>query len=583
MALSIGSWFGLLALLGIPVLVAIHMLHRQRKRVRISTLFLLPPKAVQSHGGARWERLVTDPLFWLRVLLILLFLWLLLDPRWPLSQSTLQSVIILDDSAGMEPFRDRVGEEVRRVTAEQRKLARNIEWVLLESSGRSGSLYSGSERDDLLQALDEWRPLSLSHDIEPTIDRVLRQAEGRGLATLITNRRMETPRNGLRTIGVGAPVENWSITPVLLEGRGDSWQWSAYIQNHGAEESTRTWWWETGDRRGEPRELTLPAGGARLIRGALPPELGEETFWLRLDPDDFPLDDEVAMVRPRDRELAVSLDLSSGSITGLIDILLAIPGLRVVDEDPDISITARPPGQGTMGTAVVWVMTEDLSTARPVPGVVVPSDSPLVQRISWDGLEVGSSGSPDLEPVDQVLLWKGDFPIMFTREATDASQLWLNFDVRVGNAFRLTGLPLVLYRWIEEVRDSLPGTRSGNFVAGQAHRLVWEPDGPWPILVTGDGESALARSAAHRWRVPDRPGVWEVRQGEELLLRGTSQFSDPRISGFLEMESFDDNRWGEHELSRLRDSVRADSPWWYLLIAGLILATWLRAGRGGNS
>src|SRR3954471_11213153 len=73
--------WGLLGLLAIPAILVIHMLREKSRRVRVSTLFLLPPLLPRTPHGRAIHFLQNSIPLWLQLLSALLATWLLADPR----------------------------------------------------------------------------------------------------------------------------------------------------------------------------------------------------------------------------------------------------------------------------------------------------------------------------------------------------------------------------------------------------------------------------------------------------------------------------------------------------------------------
>src|SRR5690349_20650245 len=95
---TFGNLLGFWALLGVPVILAIHFLQRESRQVVTSTLFLLEQLAPESAQGRRWERLRNSVTLWLQILAVLLLTWLLVQPRWLRANSIQHVVIVLDSS-----------------------------------------------------------------------------------------------------------------------------------------------------------------------------------------------------------------------------------------------------------------------------------------------------------------------------------------------------------------------------------------------------------------------------------------------------------------------------------------------------
>ncbi|NJM37623.1 MAG: hypothetical protein HC845_07085 [Akkermansiaceae bacterium] len=113
--LSLANPLGLLALLGIPAVLAIHFLQRKAVELPVSTLFLLERTQRDAASGRRLERIIPSIPLWMQLLAVLLLAWFLAEPRFQKSGSVQRIAIVLDSSASMGVFKK---EAISRLTAE---------------------------------------------------------------------------------------------------------------------------------------------------------------------------------------------------------------------------------------------------------------------------------------------------------------------------------------------------------------------------------------------------------------------------------------------------------------------------------
>ena len=165
----LGNPAGLWALVGVPLVLAIHFLQQRSRRVVVSTWFLIAPLAPESVGGPTWEKLRHSRQLWLQLAAVVLTAWLLAAPRWPRAESAQTVVLVLDASAAMEAFRDAARTEAEREMALAEGLAARTTWVVLTTDPRAKPLYRGTDRAAALAALPDWRPELGTHDFAPAL------------------------------------------------------------------------------------------------------------------------------------------------------------------------------------------------------------------------------------------------------------------------------------------------------------------------------------------------------------------------------------------------------------------------------
>ena len=107
---------GLFALLGIPVVLAVHFLHRQSKAIPVSTLFLIEHAREPAQSGRRWHRFLPSIPMWLQLLMVLLITALLARPYRP--EGVLQIAVVIDESASMTAYRDSLAARLSSMTGE---------------------------------------------------------------------------------------------------------------------------------------------------------------------------------------------------------------------------------------------------------------------------------------------------------------------------------------------------------------------------------------------------------------------------------------------------------------------------------
>ena len=160
---------GFWALLGVPVILAIHFLQQRSRMAVISTLFLLETLAPESRGGRTWSRLRASRVLLLQLLAVLLATWVLTGPRWLRGESAQTVVVVLDSAVSMGAFRAEAVAAAGKKLAASESRAAHTEWVVMTSDPRQPPLYSGPDRTAAEAALSGWRPRLGTHDYAPAI------------------------------------------------------------------------------------------------------------------------------------------------------------------------------------------------------------------------------------------------------------------------------------------------------------------------------------------------------------------------------------------------------------------------------
>ena len=540
MDVSLANPLGLLALLGIPVILAIHLLQRESRRVVTTTLFLVERLSPVSAQGRRVESLRNSLPLWLQIAAVLVLALLFAQPRWLRPDSFQSIAMVLDSSVSMEAFRPALRAALERRLAELAGAAKRTEFTLTESDATRPTLYAGSDLTALLAALDRWQPRLGEHDPAAALAVARSLRPKNGVVVFATDHRATVPA-GVDLLAVGSPLANVGFTGLRVDPDG----WSTLVVNPTATPQTREWWVETAQGRSAPARLELAPGETRTLRGRFPADRLEVV----LSADAFPLDDRLPIIRPRPKTLRIAVPAESPFFQRLA---ASVPASEPVPDDPDVRLHIDDPLAPAPLPAPAILFVRDPSPAEKfVSGEVIAEDHPLTRDLSWSGLQVRDTFTTSARAGDEVLVWAGPRPLIFLRRTEAGPILALNFDVTQSNAARLPAVIVLLHRFLDSVREQKIAPEAGNVELAQ------------PLVIAGEAE-----------RAPERPGFFTVRRGEITLLEGAAHFADPREADFRAAATVDTLVGRAPEL--LRENVRGDflTPWLLLALLALVLANW---------
>jgi len=562
--------WGLLALVALPAIVAIHLLQRRSRRVVTSTLFLLDPLAPESLAGRRIERLRNSLPLWLQLLAALLLAVALSQPRILRRESWQEVAFVLDASASMAAFETEAREAVRAAAARLERAAGRTEWSLLESDPLLPIRYSGASRAGLEAALAGWKPRSGAHDPTRALGLARSRTGPTGVVILVTDRNRETSA-GTHLLAVGTPLANVGFTGLTTPGSG---QWSVLVRNFAREPQTRSWWIETDGATTPPQPLALDPGASLVLRG----NFTSDRMTLRLDPDRFALDDALPLVRPRPKPLRVARSHPSALFERFAESLPdRITNLPADRSDLLFLIDGSPPPPAARGAVSAPVSRGE--SAR-TPAAVVAEEDPLLRDLVWTGLQYQPPDPPiAADDASRVLLWDRERPLLSLSAAHGAPLLRFHFDPDRSNAARLPSFVILLHRFAERTRAATLLPSAANFETGQplglpsdARDLVLEP-APEPV-------TPGTRPATAELRAPRDPGFLRVLQAGEPLLEGAAHFADGREADFAGAETLDPIP-GLAAAQRERHSEQPLLPELWLMLAGIgMTAAWGIRERG---
>lgn len=576
---------GLWALLGIPMILLIHFLQRESKKIPVSTLFLLDALDRESVKGRRFERLLPSVPLWLQLLGVLLFAWLLSEPRWTTNQSVQRIVLVLDNTASMEAFREALSESLDRELPRLTRFVDSTEFTVLESSISGATLYRGTSIPELREALESWRPGSGGHSFEQSI-RVGRGIAGsEGILIFVTDHPDVRLPYGALCLSVGRPIDNVGFTGWRVDDEIGKKVWSATLRNYSKIPQTRSWFLGSEGHRTEARPVELAAGATLTLKGEFPE--GSDRVTLLLTPDRFTRDDRLDLLTPSPKALLVSRTNDPDIepvMTGLIASLENIFQARA-EETPDFWFASYDPlTPGDLPPVSVVFLNQEAVPRRFFAAPIVPTNHPLVSDLDWQGLIARSTPSIAPTPGDSTLLWQGERPLIILREGDGLRQLIFNFDVLTSNAPRLPAFVILVHRFVAVLRTEKVASESRNVELRQPLAIAHQagPNARPLQLLADDTSITIPLERAGRMLAPSEPGFFRVVQGPTSLLDAAANFADTREADFSQADAL--SELGElpeaiQERQTVTDPLR---PVWVLALTSLALVTWFCLSRGGK-
>jgi hypothetical protein len=556
MGVTFANLAGLWALLGVPIVIAIHFLQRESRRCVTTTFFLIERLAPVSAEGRRIERLRNSLPLWLQIAAILLLTWILIEPRWLRSNSFQSVAVVLDSSVSMEAFRPELAAALSKRLAEVGRAARHTQWTLLESDSARPTLYSGEDLAALLAAAARWSPRLGDHDPTAALRGALSLQRKNGTVIFATDHRVLLPE-GVDVISVGEPIPDSGFAGL----RADDEEWAALVINSGKEPQSRSWWIESAKGKSPPERIDLAPGEVRTLRGRYP----DDHFELVMEGDRFSLNDRLPVVRPRPKTLLLSLPVGQALFERVAK---AVPDSRIVPPaTADVRLYIYDPlAPAPIPPGAIAEVRDPAPTDAYVTGRILAENHPLTAGLNWQGLLCKDTMTIPPRPGDEVLVWAGERPLIFLRGTPPKQSLVLNFHLAQSNADRMPAFVVLLNRFLESVRAAKVERESLNFETGQAMDVA-SAGGAGPLEI-----DKVAASGA--LRAPDRPRFFQVSQGTRVLVDGAAYFADTREADFREASRFDtlDGRIA----TLIQQNSRSDflTPWFILLLVAVCLANW---------
>lgn len=476
---------GLLALLAIPAIVAIHLFRRRFPRRPVAGLFLWQDVRQRPEGGGRISKLPVTTSLLLECLAALALALILAGARLTPTAVTQHLVVLLDDSASMaavnaagESARDRAA---RRVLAELEELGNRARVTLVRSGDRPAVLVGPAAlAAEARTALDAWTPDSPHHSLAMGM-RLARELAGTtGKLMVLSDVPPEAAFDNGLWVSVGQPLANAGITAAQRtlspdDGRGTV---SLTIVNHSDSVARRQVSISAGEKTVLTRDVELPAGASSLVL-PLPP--GLPPVHVALSDDALARDNEVVLAEPRPRIVGVENHLLEGRGRQALEKALdALPGVtraeagHVAFVDAANLTAAFTAGRWRVGFGrppADWIAPGDPTDfAGPF---VLESRHPLLVGATLDGV-VWTGAAPIAATALRPIASAGNHPLIGTStraSASDDPMILFNLDLDRTNLIRSPDWPILISNVIEMRRGGLPGPERWNYRVGEWVRV----------------------------------------------------------------------------------------------------------------
>ena len=585
---------GLLALTGIPVVLAIHFLQRKSLSLPVSTLFLLERTQREATSGRRFERMIPSVPLWMQLLGILLLAWLLAEPRFEKENSVQRVAVVLDSSASMTVFKEEAIAALRKNLPDLQGSATGMELTLLPSTPGADRIYSGNSVEELADAMENFSPSGGLTDPSQALRLARSIVSNDGVVVYLTDTPAKLLPYDSRLISVGKPTANVGFTGISFEEKQGTLTWKALIRNYGDRPAKRSWSMVTSDGATEPRGFSIDSRSFVTIQAAFPN--GAENVRLVLTPDDFTLDDTLPIIAPRPKELELFTS-SSPTFRGLTERLLgSLQSTRASENaaTSDLVITSYDPLDPVLPDTNAIVFVEDpTSVGKYLKGGILAESHPLMDGINWQALLVRETLELPRQSNDRVLLWQEKRPLIFLRENAGKRVLCFNFDLRLSNATRQPAFIVLLHRFAESLREAKVAPQALNLETGQRIRIATAP-GSVEVSATDAAGSEIASPDTNR--APSVPGFLMITQegagelqpdsvagaetGTIPLLTAAVHFADTReadLSACAKSEPFESAGAASMKLHTTPDPLAR--LWLLLLLAALLVAWYFTDGR----
>ena len=597
--------WGLLGLLAIPTIIAIHLFHQRFPPLYVAGAHLWGVETRTTTAGRRRDRLPVTLSLLLEILAALLLTVGLSEPHLAGTDQVVHLVVVLDDSASMQAHEE--GEPSPRDLAVA-ELARRVgdhgtsTRLTLIRSGIQPTLLGHREMpwSEAEAVLARWIPRAGRHEFASAWDEGL-QVAGEGTLLFLTDDLPDGPSRlpeRMEVMALGRALPNTAISAARWTFDSSTAQGEVFfrIANFGEAAAVAE---VIGSANGEPifsRPVTVDASGEAPLQTNVPGGIGQLEIAIRADHDALEIDNRIVLIEPTPRVVSVSLALAPESREReLVErVLNLLPDLQpgTVGES---HLLIGPAGmEAESGPDQWWLGLGPVDASEParaeavtlVGPFILDKQHPLLQGVTLDG--VTWSGAQDLDLAFTPLISCNRRPLFVELQGNAARSYLMNVELSRSTLDRTPDWPVLLTNLVELRRDALPGLRRWNYRTGevvslQAERQTGATD---PLALT-------TPSGKTRTLIRDRNDLVEIGGLDETGVYSIGLDSSLDFA----VNFFDDEESNLRNISPGRRRVkeryeptllRVDNPYTWLIIAAVLLTLaallfdWLVVRRPGQ-
>jgi hypothetical protein len=547
--MSFASPIGLLALLAVPAVLALHLFRRRLAERPVAGAFLWAAGSPRAAAGRRRSRLRSQASLWLELALaVAIGLWLG-GLRLGVAAPVPHLVLVLDDSASMAGR----GAGGAAAAVEGARAAARSRLGALPADGLATLIRSGSRpallagprapAEEALRALELWRPRAPGHDLGPALDLAAEVGGPAAEISLWTDRLPRGVEARVRIEAFGAPAPNAAVLSARRVRVGGVETVYGDLRAFGRSLPARV---EIVDAEGAVLvEVTslLEPGLVRHLEFALPVAALDQVLSLRLvaEDDGLGVDDEFPLPVPLPKTVRIHADLEPGLAArlGLERLAAILPELELVADAAaaDLRFVAR---AGALGVGrhevVVAPLGPEGATDPWIGPYLIDRRSGLVEGLTLDGV-VWTAGRGSL-PGDALVL-AGDQVLCAVQELAGAERLrlHLNLELRRSNLGSSPDWPILLTNLVDEVRQRLPGLVDPVVPVGGPVR--YRGEGLDRLRLVGpDGTASAARGEGLATFETGEPGLHRIERDGVVVATVGVAFVDPDESDLGGRDAF---------------------------------------------
>lgn len=474
----------LLALLAVPLLVAIYWLRNRAKERQVSSLLFWMDVRQRWEGGQTVHRLQMPLLFVLELLAIVLLAMAAAKPLMRAGDAAKPLVVVLDDSFSMQAGKLAGGEDssrsraARAIESELRSnlydpvrfvLAGETPQVLGEATG------SGEQTKRLLQS---WKCGAAESKLDEAVAFAFELGGKRARVLVVSDHApaQEISDSRLQWWAFGSTLPNVGFINATRSARGDEERVMLEVANLSPQSTSATLSIEDGNPQSassqfgrNPQSFQLAANESRRITMTIKNSTRE--LRARLSEDGLNVDNQIVLLPERSQIVRVDLRLNDAGLRELVEKALESSSqIRLSSEKPELVITDA--ADVKVADAESWTLQllNESDAASYLGPFVVDKAHPLTDGLSLGGV-VWAAGKSELPGTP--IITAGNIALLTDVDRAGRHELRLRLRPELSTLQQTPNWPILISSLVSWRASVAPGLRQSNVrLGGEAVLLV---------------------------------------------------------------------------------------------------------------
>lgn len=531
---------GLLALLAIPTVLALHWFRRRFRERKVAGLFLFPREALVADAGRTRTTLLRSWSLLLELLAVLVLALVFSGLTCGARDTSKHLVVVLDHSASMgaKGLSRTIVEKAREAVRARMKALGGDARVTLIASGAHPEIVVGphATQSEAEGYLERFAPQSPSHDISIALDLARDLADDGDEVVLVTDDAALAPP-GIDLEAVGEPLGNVAI--VNARRLREDGKERLVFDLRAFSDTPRSGQYRIRTLDGaellaQPWELA--SNGSRSFALELPS--GTPEIELALDEDELAIDDRAILLPEPSGIVNVTmlLDDETKALLELERALGAIERIAFVSDPAAANLVfANVPGELRAWQTEVDIKSKPSATTPEaisdwIGPFLVERRHPLLDGVLLEGV-VWSAPDGSLPGIPLVLA--GDQPLLSESTEGTAVRIHLALVGERSNLPNAPDWPILLSNVVRGARTRLPGLERVNLTLGESIEFRRSSEDALDariVIRAPEGAEHPARGAMIASFVPTQVGVHGVMIEGAERGRVAVRFLDPSES-----------------------------------------------------